>query len=86
MDWSKLDAALAAAMAEEGGSQRLDIFVHLDPGAADRQVLARFDVRGADAGEVCTATLSPTQVDELSSLPWVRRLRLSSRLRLAGES
>jgi hypothetical protein len=89
VDWSKLDAALAAALAqdEERGDRHLTVFVQLDPDASplDRQSLSALGVSGADGQSVvCTATLSHQDVGALSEQPWVRRLVLSGQQRLTS--
>ena len=82
MDWSKVDAALAGALAG-AGEARLTVFVHVDPEAADYSVLARLGVGecGRPPGGVLTAEVSPDEVAALTDHPWVHRLRLSHRLR-----
>ena len=85
MDHTKLDAALAAALAAapQPDDAALNVLVHLDPASADHDLLARMGVRGHDERTaVGTATLSPAQVAELSELPWVRQIRLSTTLHL----
>lgn len=92
MNYGKLDAALAAALAATGGAEDeteapdLTVFVHLvdDVPASDREVLAGLGLAGATGSEgaVCTATLTTVQVAKLSDQPSVRRLQLSARLRL----
>jgi hypothetical protein len=86
VDWSKVDATLAGALADAGdpAQRRLPVFIDVDPEGADPSVLAGFDVRLAETGQVCTATLSATEVDRLTDESWVRRVRLSERLRLLG--
>jgi hypothetical protein len=94
VDYRKVDAALAAALAEvldgpepdrgaRAAPQKLSVFVHVDPAAAKREraALAKLGVRaGSLMGGIGTATLSPSQVRELSELPWVRQIRLSQPL------
>ena len=82
MNWAKVDAALAAALADApAGGRILRVFVHVDPATADAGVCARLGV-GPPEGAVRTATLSAREVAELSELAWVRRLALSGRARL----
>lgn len=82
MDWSKLDAGLAAAVAEDEDPTRLFVvFVHLDPEGDG--VLAAAGIDAAGEGQVRTATLSALQVATLSDRDQVRRLVLSLPLRLS---
>jgi len=76
MDWSKVDAALAGALADDDGSHRHAVFVHLAPDAAPDA--------GPDlgVGPVRTATLSRSEIDRLSEQAWVGRVRLSRPLGL----
>lgn len=87
MDWAKVDAPLAAALAGASADDALPVFVHVDRSAADT------DAHGDDldllnlaqAGDVGTASLSPAQVDALTERDWVVTVRLSGRLRLLAE-
>ena len=89
MNWSKVDATLAGALADAGADdraqRRLAVFIDVDPEAVDLTVLAGLDVRKPEAGDVCTATLSATEVERLTDETWVRRVRSSGRLRLLGD-
>ena len=82
MDWSKVDAGLAAALADAEAGDRYVVFVHLarpvDPGVADRLPCA---TTGNDA--VRTATVSTADVERLSDRPEVSQIRLSRALGLA---
>lgn len=86
MDWSKLDATLAGALADadDPGLRRLPVFIDVDPEGADAAVLAGLDVQAPSGGGTCTATLSAAEVERLTEESWVRRVRLSGRLRLLG--
>ncbi len=84
MDWSKLDAGLAAALAEDADpTRRFVVFVHLDPEGGGMLTGAGIDAAGE--GQVRTATLSARQVATLSDRNQVRRLVLSFPLRLADQ-
>ncbi len=94
MDHGKLDAALMAALdaiawdGGEGESLSLPVFVEVDADASEeeRAVLTAMGVPPAATGHrLVTAHLSPRQIEELSDAPWVRQLRLSSRLRLLND-
>lgn len=87
MDWSKVDAGLAGALADAGDDevQRLAVFIHLDAEGADRSFLAALDLEPPEKGAVCTAALSPADLDRLTEQPWVVRVRLSGPLRLMGD-
>lgn len=84
MDWSKVDAALAGALSAmaDSGDNRLTVFIEMDASRADESVLSRLGVDPPAATTVCTATLTAADVDDLTELPWVRRLQLSRPLRL----
>lgn len=86
-DYRKLDAALAAAVSEAPDPVAPDfsVFVHLAhaPSDDERSWLDRVGVPGVGARHrILTATLSSTQVGELSRHSLVRQLRLSQRLDL----
>lgn len=83
MDWGKVDAPLASALAGASADEPLSVFVQIDPsrGGVDGEVLDRLGL-GRDAGGVTTATLSPSQLDALTDEEWVLHVRLSGRLRL----
>ncbi|MGI8984762.1 MAG: hypothetical protein ACR2HM_09575 [Acidimicrobiales bacterium] len=86
MDWRKVDAPLASALAGAPADEPLSVFVHIDPARADidRTELDRLGL-GHDPAGVSTAALSPSHVDALTDVDWVLSLRLSGRLRLLWE-
>lgn len=86
MDWSKVDATLAAALADAGAddSCRLPVFVHLDADAADPSFLDELPLAPPGERGICTGTLSAADVDRLTEQPWVRSIGLSGPLRLLG--
>ena len=83
MDWGKVDAPLASALAGASPDEPLSVFVQIDPSRADvdADALDRLGL-GRDPADVSTATLSPAQLDALTDQAWVRYVRLSGRLRL----
>lgn len=83
MDWSKVDAALAGAMAEgSDAGRRYVVFIHLEARGAG--VLADLGLDGSGGGAVRTATVTAQQVDALSSHAGVRLVALSRSLRADG--
>ncbi len=85
MDWSKLDAGLAAALTEDADhARRFVVFVHLGPEGGG--VLTGAGIDAAGEGQVRSATLSARQVAALSDRDQVRRLVLSPSLRLADQA
>ena len=76
MNWAKLDAALADAVARS-------------PDVDARTLVVFVEGEGTTATEggapLETATVSAREVEELSDRPAVRRLRLARPLGLAGE-
>lgn len=89
MEWSKIDAGLAAALADdEAATGRHRVFVHLaaevDPAEVDPTVLADLGVPAGDA-RVRTAELTAAEIDRLSDQEWVSQLRSSWPLRPAGD-
>ena len=86
MDWSKVDAALAAVLADaDGGARRLPVFVHVDAEQADPSLLDALDMHG-EGGMVRTGTVSADEVAQLTDRPWVTRVQLAGPLRLTGGS
>jgi hypothetical protein len=83
VDWGKVDAPLASALAGASAEESLSVFVQIDPsrGDVDRSVLDRHGL-DPEPAEVSTATLSPAQLDALTDEEWVLYVRLSGRLRL----
>ncbi|HWI03878.1 MAG TPA: hypothetical protein VNT52_08650 [Acidimicrobiales bacterium] len=83
MDWRKVDAPLASALAGVSPDEPLSVFVQIDRSRADvdGEVLDRLGL-GRDAAGLATATLLPAQVDALTDEEWVLHVRLSGRLRL----
>jgi len=83
VDWGKVDAPLASALAGASAEEPLSVFVQIDRtrGDVDRDVLDRLGL-DPEPAEVSTATLSPSQLDALTDEEWVLYVRLSGRLRL----
>ena len=83
MDWGKVDAPLASALAGAAADEPLAVFVQIDRSRAtvDGDDLDRLGL-GRDASGISTATLSPAQVDALTDEDWVLHVRLSGQLRL----
>ena len=84
MDYSKVDAALAAALSEPTGSPGLAISVRtlgpLDP--SQKAELRKLGAQGVEASRnIFSATVSPKAVAKLTDKPWVRRLSLARQLR-----
>jgi len=90
MDYSKVDAALAAVLSEPtvGSAPLLTVSVRtegsLDP--AQQAELRHLGVQGVEPGRsIFSATISPETVIELTEKSWIRRLSLARQLRpLAG--
>jgi len=79
MDWSKVDAGLAAALADDPPAPPMAVFLHLtEPVEPER--IEELGVDAAGEGLVRTATVSPEDVDRLSEQAWVSQLRLSRSL------
>lgn len=86
MDHRKLDAGLAAALADERRPEaRLRVLVRLRRPVAEREqpLLDALGLGPADA-TVVTATLSPLEVDRASELASVHHIELARRLDLLG--
>lgn len=81
MDWGKVDAQLASALAGVADDEPLPVFVQVDRSRADADVLAQLGL-GTDDGDVGTTSLSAAQVADLTDQAWVERVQLSGRLRL----
>jgi hypothetical protein len=89
MDYQKMDAALAAALAEvrDPEERALSVFIHTAhaPQDSEADFLEELGVGGVTGGrQVFTATLSPRAVEKLSDQPWLRYMKLSRRLRILG--
>ncbi|MGB7290931.1 MAG: hypothetical protein WBD99_01995 [Thermodesulfobacteriota bacterium] len=90
MDYQKIDAALAVALndiqnAEEG---TLTLFIHTTHvlSSTETEFLERLGIKVMTSGQqIFTATISARAVAELSDQPWVRYLKLSSKLRPLSE-
>lgn len=84
MDWRKVDAPLASALAGAAADEPLAVFVQIDRSRAsvDGAVFDRLGLGGDAVGGVTTATLSPAQLDALTDEEWVLHVRLSGQLRL----
>lgn len=87
MDYAKIDAALAMALADPQSPDERNLLVfikmHGAPEGAEKSRLERMGIQ-VSAGGAVTATVSPNEVDAISEMSSVRSIRLSRRLRLAG--
>jgi hypothetical protein len=88
MDYSKIDAALAAALAniQDPESPIIDVFIHATRSLNKDEIafLERLGV-SVDPGKIIfTARLSAQAIEELSRQSWVRYIKLSQRLRPLG--
>jgi hypothetical protein len=86
MEYRKIDAPLASALEDVQEPEKPDLTVFIQtthpPGSEEARFLEQLGVRGVAGGrQFFTATLSPRAVAELSDQPWVRSLKLSSKLR-----
>jgi hypothetical protein len=85
MDYSKVDAALAAVLSEPtvGNDPSLVVSVRtrapLDP--MQQAELRNFGVQGVESDRtIFSATVSPHTVIQLTEKPWIRQLSLARRL------
>ncbi len=81
MNWGKVDAPLASALAGAADDEALPVFIQVDRSQADAEVLDRLGI-GNDDGDIGTTSLSPAQLAALTDEVWVRRVQLSGRLHL----
>jgi hypothetical protein len=87
MDYQKLDSALASALSDVEGAEepRLVVFLHAKRPLTDDE---RSELEAIGIGDdvkdrqLFTATLSPRAIEALSDKPWVKSMKLSSKLRL----
>jgi hypothetical protein len=88
-DYTRIDEALVLACDETPADERsLTVFIHTcDPPTEDQaRRLIQFGMSLPAAGRrILTATLSPADVAALSNEPWIKRLKLSQRLKPADE-
>jgi len=87
MNYRKVDATLAAALAETENAEepRLAVFIHMKeaPNASAATFLETLGVKvNSTRQHIFTATISPREVKELSKQPWVRYVKLSQKLRM----
>ena len=83
MDWSKVDAGLAGALADPGTGERYVVFVHLNP-SSDPEALASLPGDPVGEGAVRTATVSAEELERLSERAEVSHLALSRAVGLTG--
>lgn len=83
MDWGKVDAPLASALAGARPDEPLPVFVFLDRSRVDADVLDQLGLGSdEDGGDVGSASLCAADVAALTDEAWVQRVHLSGRLRL----
>ena len=82
VDWAKVDAPLASALAGAAPDDPLPVFVYLDRSRVDAEVLDQMGLGRDDDAEIGSASLCAAQVAALTDEAWVQRVHLSGRLRL----
>lgn len=90
MNYQKVDAALATALAEveDREARVLGVFIHTESDLSESAIafLESLGISHPTQNQtVYTVTLSANAVAQLTDQPWVRYLRLSQRLKLAGQ-
>jgi hypothetical protein len=85
MDYSKIDAPLAAQLKSKAPNEVFSIFIGAskDLGDPEHSYLRKFGINfpSANIPKVFSATVSAQAIDELSEQPWIRYLKLSTKLR-----
>ena len=85
MDYQKLDAPLVSALSESphGEENVWEVFIHLThrPNPSQIAFLHRLGVTANSGNEIVSARVSKPVMDELTSQPWIRVLKLSRKLR-----
>jgi len=87
MNWQKVDASLASALADvqDPDAAEFDVFIHTanNPGPTESTYLQGLGAGNIASGrQIITAKLSARAISGLSDQSWVRSLRLSRRLKL----
>ena len=82
VDWRKVDAPLASALAGAPDDESFAVLVHIDRSRADAKVLDQLGLERDDDREIEAMSLSVAELAALTDQPWVQRVRLSGRLRL----
>ena len=84
IDFSKVDAPLAATLEEGKGNELLNVFIRThDPiSEPEQRRLSEVGIESVSPGtKVITATLSADAVRKLTQEPWVSAINLAQRLR-----
>ena len=89
MNYQKLDAAIAVALQDipDSAAGYLVVFIHTEPALDNKAAsfLERLGVREVTSErQMFTATLSASEIKELSEQSWVKYIRLAQKLRLAA--
>jgi hypothetical protein len=87
MDYTKLDASLASALAqattEDEPSITVSVRTRYPVGPREAEELKAAGISSAPAGKRgFTATLAPGDVARLTDQPWVQSVKLAQRMRL----
>jgi hypothetical protein len=85
MNYTKVDAALAAALKRKDTNKRIiPVFVGVKKGLGQTEMthLQKLGITfNREIPEIFSATISQESISELSDQPWVRYLKLSTRLK-----
>jgi hypothetical protein len=86
MDFSKLDAALSAALARHlpGTFEVFDVYVRFrEPlGREAAEAMGAWGLSSAEGEKMVNVRLPRRSIEELSDMPWVASIRLSGKSRL----
>jgi len=85
MQWSKLDASLHAALADQSGDETLSVFVDSVQGKGPSWQDEAFKTKRVGR-ELYVASVLAGDVDELSERPWVRKISLAAKAHPTSDS
>jgi hypothetical protein len=85
MDYSKIDAPLAAQLKSKDPDELFPVFISVskDIGEQEQSFLKRIGIMSSVANmRIFSATIPSQAIDELSEQPWIRYIKLSTALQL----
>jgi len=88
VNYGKIDAALAGALAQDTPATTLPVFVHVVDNLSEAQAaeLARLGMPPPAGRKIITADASPELIERLSDATFVNRIALAQKLRPLGEN
>jgi hypothetical protein len=83
MDYSKIDAQLAAYLKGTSGAEAISVFIYINKklDELEKKYLEKYSISFTnEVPLVFSATVSTSAIDELSHQPWIKYFKMSTKM------